>query len=94
MGVIFDELSFVKRLADAGAFTRPQAEALGEAFHHAVALLRTATQADVSGLRVELKTGLSELFTEGKSGLAETRVWSVSVGATIIAVLAAIRYFG
>ncbi len=122
MGVIFDKLSFVKRLADAGTFTRPQAEALSEAFHqavaesvatkqdvdtcrtdiqHEVALFRSETKADLAELRSEMKADLAELrsemkigFAELRSGNAETRVWTVSVGATIIAVLAAIKYFG
>ncbi len=122
MGVIFDKLFFVKRLADAGTFTRPQAEALSEAFHqavaesvatkqdvdtcrtdiqHEVALFRSETKADLAELRSETKADLAELrsemkigFAELRSGNAETRVWTVSVGATIIAVLAAIKYFG
>ncbi len=144
MGVIFDKLFFVKRLADAGMFTRPQAEALSEAFHqavaesvatkqdvdacrtdiqHEVALFRSETKADLAEFRSETKADLAELrsetkaesaelrsemkanlaelrsemkigFAELRSGNAETRVWTVSVGATIIAVLAAIKYFG
>ena len=100
MGVIFDKLFFVKRLADAGTFTRPQAEAPSEAFQQAVAE-SVATKQDIALFRSETKAGLAELrsemkigFAELRSGNAETRVWSVSVGATILAMLAAIKYFG
>jgi len=101
----------VKRLEDAGTFTRLQAEALSEAFHQAVAesvatkqdvdACRTDLQHEIALFRSETKAGLAELrsemkigFAELRSGNAETRVWTVSVGATIIAVLAAIKYFG
>ena len=125
MGVLFDKLSFMKRLEGGGTFTRPQAEALSEAFHEAVAEsvatkedlgevrhetaeLRVELKADVaqvrhevSELRTELRAGLSELRTEmnamrsdSRAAQAETKVWTVSVGASIVAVLAAIKYFG
>jgi len=111
MGVIFEKLNFMKRLEDAGAFTRPQAEALSEAFHQAVSE-SVATKQDVAEvrhetaeLRTELKAGLSELHTELHSSLAEmrsemkaaqaeTKVWNVSIAASMVAVLAAMKYFG
>ncbi len=49
-----------------------------------------ATKQDIGLFRSEMKIGFAEL----RSGNAETRVWTASVGATIIAVLAAIKYFG
>jgi len=36
MSVVFDKLAFVRRLESEGAFSRGQAEALGEALHQAV----------------------------------------------------------
>jgi len=109
MGVIFDKLSFVKpwreaagvkRLEDAGTFTRLQAEALSEAFHQAVAesvatkqdvdTCRTKLQHEVALLRGEMKAGFAEL----RSAMSESRVWAVGVAPTVIAVLAAIRCFG
>ncbi len=118
MSVVFDKLSFVKRLEDAGNFSRPQAEALSDAFHQAVsetvatkqdvALTRVELQQSIDGVRSEVNLVRSEIGvvrselqneiavvrSEIKAGLAETKVWTVSVGATIIAVLAAMKYFG
>ena len=100
MGVIFDKLSFVKRLEDAGTFTRLQAEALSEAFHQAIAesvatkqdvdTCRTDLQHEIALLRGEMKAGFAEL----RSAISESRVWAVSVAPTVIAMLAAIKYFG
>jgi predicted nucleic acid-binding Zn-ribbon protein len=133
MGVVFDKLNFMKRLEDAGTFTRPQAEALSEAFHQAVSesvatkqdvaearhetaelrtelkaeiskvrtelkaeisQVRTELTADISELRTEVRAGFGEIRSEMKAGLAETKVWSVSIAASIVAVLAAMKYFG
>ena len=132
MSVVFDKLSFVKRLEDAANFSRPQAEALSDAFHQAVsetvatkqdvALTRVELQqsidgvrsevnlvrsevnlvrseigvvrSEVGGVRSELQNEIAVVRSEIKAGLAETKVWTVSVGATIIAVLAAMKYFG
>ena len=133
MSVVFDKLSFVKRLEDAGTFSRPQAETLSDAFHQAVsetvatkqdvtairtdmaqlgsdlrhemAQLGSDLRHDIAGLGTELRHEISQtriesqheasiLRSELKAGLAETRVWTVSIGATIVAVLAAMKYFG
>ena len=173
MGVLFDKLHFMKRLEDAGGFTRPQAEALSEAFHQAVgesvatkedveaarqetvalraesthqaavsrtelaseasalrtamennvatlrieakhdiatlrtamennsAMLRAEVKTDIAALRTEVKNDIDLLRSETKAGMSEVRgaiseakVWAVSVGATVIAVLASIKYFG
>ena len=100
MGVVFDKLGFMKRLEGAGAFMRPQGEALSEALHDAVAE-SAATKLDLGEVRTELKAGLSEVraemrarFQEIRTLQAETKVWAVSTGATIVAVLTAMRYFG
>ena len=122
MSVVFDKLSFVKRLEDAGTSSRPQPDTLSDAFHQAVsetvatkqdvtevrkdlsneiALLRTEFKYELNQLRTEVqqqsaltraevKTGLAEL----KRGDSETRVWAVSLAATVVAVLAAMKYFG
>jgi hypothetical protein len=107
MGVVFDKLNFMKRLEQTDTFTRPQAEALSEALHDAVSE-SVATKQDlaevrheVAELRIELKAGLAEGRAELKAGIhdmkasvAESKVWTVGVGATIVAVLAAMKYFG
>jgi cytochrome c-type biogenesis protein CcmH/NrfG len=68
---------------------------------HETAELRTELKTGLSHVRTELNAGLSELRTEMsamrsdmKASNAETKVWAVSVGATIVAVLAAMKYFG
>ncbi len=158
MSVVFDKLSFVKRLEGDGSFTRPQAEALSDAFHqavsetvatkadvgevrvevaalrvdltHEIAAVRTELKQDIAAVRVEIETvhvalkhhiesiavGMkteldnvrsdarhdTELlraemkagFAELRSSIAESRIWAVSVGASVVAVLAAIKYFG
>jgi hypothetical protein len=144
MSVVFDKLSFVKRLEGAGSFTRLQAEALSEAFHGAVvetittksdldaskaelkselsafrsevkadtaalrsevttdfATLRSEVEAGSANLRLEVKAEISTLWLEVKAdsaqrrvAIAESKVWTVSVGATIVAGLAARTYFG
>ena len=111
MSVVFDKLSFVKRLEDGGGFSRPQAETLSDAFHQA-ASATVATKQELTSTRFELersvgavraelqpirsdsKSAVALIRSELKAGLAETKVWTVSVGATIVAVLAAMRYFG
>ena len=139
MGVLFDKLSFMKRLEDGGGFTRPQAEALSEAFHQAM-METVATKQDVAalgvdvskefdgvrkefgevrkefgevrkeidgvrrevegvrgeveGVRKELHHEIALVRSDMKTGLAENRVWTVGVGATVLAVLASIKYFG
>ena len=124
MGVLFDKLSFMKRLED-GGFTRPHAEALSEAFHQAM-METVATKQDVAalgvdvskefdgvrkefgevrkeidgirkeveGVRKDLHHEVALVRSDMKTGLAENRVWTVGVGATILAVLASIKYFG
>ena len=118
MSVVFDKLSFVKRLEDGGCSSRPQAETQSDAFHQVVSqtvatkqdLTATrldleesvdAVRTDVNLLRSELpilRSGVRNKFglirSEFKAAMAETRVWTVSVGATIIAVLAAMKYSG
>ena len=111
MSLVFDKLSFVKRLEDAGTFSRPQAETLSEAFHQAVseavatkqdvasvrsemAQLGSDLRHEISQTRIDIQHETSLIRSELKTGLAETRLWTVSVGATIIAVLAAMKYFG
>ena len=40
-----------------------------------------------------MKSELAAVRLELKAGIAENKVWGVSIGATIIAVLAAIKFF-
>ncbi len=54
MTVVFDKLSFVKRLEDAGTFSRPQAETLSDPFHQAVSET-VATKQDVESVRSEIR---------------------------------------
>lgn len=54
MSVIFDKLSFVRRLERDEKFSRSQAEALSEAFYEAVSD-PLATKEDMNVLRLELK---------------------------------------
>jgi hypothetical protein len=140
MGVVFDKLTFMKRLEDAGTSPRPQAETLSEAPHqavsesvatkvgvdgvrqevaaaradlqhdnattrsdlrHEIATTRAELKHEIEAVRTELKHDIALLRGDTKAGfadlranVAETKVWAVSVGASVIAVLAAIKYFG
>ena len=54
MSVVFDKLAFVRRLESEGAFSRGQAEALGEALHQAVNET-VATKSDLAEVRHEIR---------------------------------------
>ena len=99
MGVVVDKLGFMRKLESDGDVTRAQAEKLTDAFYDAV-VESVATKQDVgdvrteiSQLRLEMKSELAAVRLELKAGIAENKVWGVSIGATIIAVLAAIKFF-
>ncbi len=53
MGVLFDKLSFVRKLDDGGTFSRPQAERLSEALHDVVGE-SVATKLDLVKVRTEV----------------------------------------
>ena len=99
MSVVSDKLSFVERLEDAGDFSRPQAEALNDAFHQAVSetvaakqdleVARTGLKRCINSTRFAVQADVCQL----RVAITETKVWSVSVGATITAVLAASECF-
>lgn len=60
MSVIFDKLAFVRRLEGESTFSRPQAEALSEAFHEAMNET-VATKAGLSEIRHEIASLRSEM---------------------------------
>ncbi len=71
MSVIFDKLAFVRRLEGEGQFSRPQAEALREAFHQAMSET-VATKSDLAEIRHEISALRSEM-----------KIWMGSVGAAL-----------
>lgn len=81
MGVIFDKPNFIKRMEDAGTFTRPQVEALSDAFHQAVSE------------SVATKQGVVDLGMTMDAGLGSVNHEITALGATV-AVLAAMKFFG
>jgi hypothetical protein len=79
MSVIFDRLSFVRRLEADEKFSRAQAEALSEAFYEA-ASDTLASKEDMNVLRLELK-----LWT---GGLA------VAIVAVLGSLMSVLKVFG
>lgn len=82
MTVIYDKLSFVRRLEQDGAFSRPQAEALSEAVHGAMSE-SVATKSDLAEVRhemVRMESQMAQLRSELK-------IWMGSVAAGLFAAL-------
>ena len=99
MSVVSDKLSVVERLEDAGDFSLPQAEALNDAFHQAVSET-VATKQDLEVARTRLKRCINSTrfavqadVSQLRVAMTEAKVGTVSVGATITAVLAAMKCF-
>ena len=97
----FDKLAFAKRLEGSDTFSRPQAEALTEAFDHAIHET-VATKQDVAAvandvrtveasvrtlegsIRGELASLGSELRSEMRASMAESRLWTVFVIGSVL----------
>jgi len=102
MTVIYDKLSFVRRLEQDGAFSRDQAEKLSEAIHGAMSEA-VATKADLAevGRQVtrvdERLTVVEERLTSQIALLrSELKIWMGSVAAglfTSLGVLMAVFKF-
>ncbi len=80
MNVTFDKLAYVERL-QAGGFTEQQAKTQAEALDSALKE-SVATQHDIADLRQEM-----ELLRR------DFKIWTLTQGAAIVAILAAIKFF-
>lgn len=75
MSVMYDKLLFMRRLEGEGLFSRPQAEALSEAFDQAVSE-SIATKSDLAEVRHEIGLMRSEL-----------KLWTGSMAVALFAAL-------
>lgn len=63
MGVVFDNLGFLRKLQGDGGFSRPQADRLAGAFYDAI-VESVATKQDLGDVRVALRDDIVALRTE------------------------------